>query len=359
MPELFSDRSKCFGCEACSACCPSGAIKMVADAEGFAYPVIDAALCTECGRCVDVCPAGKGVSPCEQHFFAVRTLSEDVLYKSTSGGAFSLIADAILKIGGIVCGAVYDEDFNVVHVVSEDIAPMRKPKYVQSSLGGCYDQLSTAVKDGRPVLFTGTPCQCDAVRSYFGDDSSIYYAALVCRGVGSPALWKDYVKFLEKNGPLTSYCSRDKRRADDAHTVAYIVGGSEMTVQYLSDPFSRIYAKELSLRPSCYQCPYATIDKTFDFVIGDFWGVEKAFPELADGRGTSLVITGSARSYQMILSMKESAVILETDREHVKQPALEIPAKAGMLRRFLMKDIAAKGPDGICDIAAILKKYGS
>ncbi len=358
MDKPYVSKDKCFGCEACSYACPVSAIKMEPDEEGFLYPVIDASVCIDCGNCSGICPSEPD-APASLRFFALRTLDNDILYKSTSGGAFSLIANYVLEKNGVICGAVYDDDYRVIHKVSDDIAPMRKPKYVQSSIGSSFESIKAALAESRPVLFTGTPCQCEAVKNVFLSDENIIYAALVCRGVASPKLWGDYVKYLQKDGRLTSYCSRDKRKNDDAHTVAYTVGGKETAVQYLSDPFSRIYAKELPLRPSCYQCPYACVDKSFDFVIGDFWGVEKVFPEFADGKGTSLVITGSDKASEILSALEDKAIIKETQKENVMQPALASPAKASMLRRFLFKDVATAGPDGICDIPNILKKYGS
>ncbi|HJG31211.1 MAG TPA: 4Fe-4S binding protein [Collinsella ihuae] len=55
LPELYRDRSECCGCTACAAACPRDAIAMESDEEGFAYPVVDAALCIRCRRCMDVC----------------------------------------------------------------------------------------------------------------------------------------------------------------------------------------------------------------------------------------------------------------------------------------------------------------
>lgn len=55
LPELYRDRSECCGCTACAAACPRNAIAMEPDEEGFAYPVVDAALCIRCMRCEDAC----------------------------------------------------------------------------------------------------------------------------------------------------------------------------------------------------------------------------------------------------------------------------------------------------------------
>jgi len=124
------------------------------------------------------------------------------------------------------------------------------------------------------------------------------------------------------------------------------------------EPLSRLYMKCLTLRPSCYQCPYTRWELPFDLTIGDFWGVEKAYPELADGMGTSLVIARTEAGKALLERTRPYAMVLESSREAADQPALQEPAKETLLRKLLFRDFARKGPEGCCDISLILKKYG-
>lgn len=55
-PILFDKKSDCCGCAACAMICPKNAISMVADNEGFEYPVINEELCINCKICTGVCP---------------------------------------------------------------------------------------------------------------------------------------------------------------------------------------------------------------------------------------------------------------------------------------------------------------
>jgi len=334
-------------------------IAMTADEEGFSYPVIDAERCVDCGKCQAACPALSAPEGCAGRAFAVRAEEEALLRASTSGGAFSLLAEQILAQGGLVCGAVFDEKFRVRHVLSDDIAPMRKAKYVQSDMDGAYAAVAEALAAGRRVLFTGTPCQCDGMLRYFGEKpAGLLLAALVCRGVQSPGLWRDYVAYLEKGGPLQAYCFRDKRSCNDGHTVAFTVGGQERAMPMGRDAFCRIYLKCLALRPSCHRCPYTRWELPFDLTIGDFWGIEKTRPELADGKGTSLVIARTEAALKLLDAAGARAVVLESSREDAQQEALQTPAKETILRKLLFRDYARKGEDGCCDIPLILKKYG-
>lgn len=359
MMQLYSQKNACFGCSACQAVCPNRAITMEPDAEGFFYPVIDPEKCIDCGSCAAVCPAVHPPEGTAGVAYAVRCNDMDLLKNSSSGGAFSLIARQILQSGGLVCGAVFDEAFRVCHVLSDDIAPMRKSKYVQSDLQGVYDAIRQALAAGKQVLFTGTPCQCDGVLHYFGQQpDGLILVALVCRGVQSPGLWADYTASIARNGQLEAYCFRDKRSRNGGHTVAYTTGGTEKAVPMDKDSFSRLYLKCLTLRPSCYRCPYTRWELPFDLTIGDFWGIEKIRPELEDGMGTSLVIARTEAGRALLKAVSPHALVLESSREEADQPALQIPAKESILRKLLFRDYAKKDADGHCDIPLILKKYG-
>ena len=359
MIRLFESKDACFGCGACRAVCPNGAIQMVSDEEGFAYPLVDPQKCVECEACVESCPGKHPIPGTAGTAFAVRCKDLHLLQSSTSGGAFSLIAQQILDRGGLVCGAVFDEAFCVKHILSDDIAPMRKSKYVQSDLQDIYGDIRQALAEGKQVLFTGTPCQCDGVRHYFGaQPQGLILMALVCRGVQSPGLWKDYVNYLSDGEPLRAYCFRDKRLKNDGHTVAYTTSRGEQAMPMSKDPFSRLYVKCLTLRPSCYSCPYTRWELPFDLTMGDFWGIEKVRPELNDGMGVSLVIARTKAGRDLLESSKSHGLVLEMERDAADQIALNEPAKQSILRKLLFRDFARKGASGVCDVPMILKKYG-
>lgn len=358
MQKLYDFPAECFGCGACAYACSTEAIKMEPDKEGFVYPAVDETLCTDCGICREVCPIRKDISSEGVRFYALRCKDPDLLSQSTSGGAFSVIASQIIKNGGLVCGAVFDETFTVRHILSGNISPMRKSKYVQSSLSDSFQAIEEALAAGTQVLFSGTPCQCHAMKQCFPGNRNLLTMTLICRGVMSPLLWEEYCRYLEKDGTLTAFCFRDKRRDNDAHTVAYMIGGKEHTSGFSEHPLTRIYTKELSLRPSCYHCPYVSCEKDFDFTIGDFWGAENVFPEYADGKGLSLVITGGLRAEEILNAVQEEAFVRETTKEKALQPALTSPAKESMLRKFLFRQLETRADHGHCDMETLLKIYG-
>lgn len=359
MRPLYEEKARCFGCGACEAACPAGAVSMARDGEGFPYPVLNAALCRNCGACETVCPAKHPLDRAEGRFYALRCKDGALLDRSTSGGAFSLLAGEVLDRGGLVCGACFDGGFTVRHVLSRDIAPMRKSKYVQSDLSGCYGAVREALDGGRQVFFTGTPCQCHALERYLGGRrEGLVLAALVCWGVQPPGLWEAYVSWLGRDGALEAYDFRDNRRRDDGHTVSWTLSGRPFSRPMGEDPFSRLYNRRLVHRPSCYRCPYRSPEAGFDFTLGDFWGIERIRPELADGRGTSLVIARGDGARSLVEGLSAKALVLPCRREEALQSALTASQPEPRLRRALFRDFAREQRRGRSPFPLLLKRYG-
>ena len=172
MTRIENLSSKCVGCGVCAKVCTCDAITLRADSTGFLYPHIDNEKCVSCGACEDICPALNEINKVESKYYAVRCGDEEMLQKSTSGGAFSLIADQIISDGGLVCGAVFDEEFKVKHIISSDYYQMRKSKYVQSDIAEVVDEIKKIISDGKKILFSGTPCQCHAIKNYIGQNEN-------------------------------------------------------------------------------------------------------------------------------------------------------------------------------------------
>ena len=358
MPNLFTDKNQCFGCFACSESCPEHTISMKPDAEGFLYPQIDQERCIECGLCTSVCLIDNEVSGNKGNVYALRCKDSDLLFKSSSGGAFSVLANTILEEGGLVCGAAFDQYFHVRHVLGKDIDAMRKSKYVQSDKEGIYTKVKEVLNEGITVLFTGTPCECHAMKKIAGDDKNLITAAIVCRGVASPGLWSEYVKWLSGDDRLEEFCFRDKRVNNNGHTVSYKTGKEERALPMDQEPFSVMYLRCLTLRPSCYTCPYTRRELPFDMTIGDFWGAEKYFRELTDGKGLSLVITRSEAGERLLEKARKEADIYECPEDIELQEALRQSAPKSMLRKLLFKDYDGMKKGEGMSMDLFLKKYG-
>ncbi|MCD7857037.1 MAG: 4Fe-4S dicluster domain-containing protein [Clostridiales bacterium] len=118
----IKEKKKCCGCGGCMNVCPRHCITMKADNEGFLYPEIDKDVCVNCGLCEKVCP----VTNCqpdtslEQAAYLVQNKDETVRRESTSGGAFTAIAEYVINQDGVVFGAAYDDKFRVHHMYVEE-----------------------------------------------------------------------------------------------------------------------------------------------------------------------------------------------------------------------------------------------
>ena len=310
----------CSGCGACASICPKACISMVADGEGFAFPSIDSQKCIECGGCLKRGPAENkdpsGNRPLESMVLQDKDCVS--LQKSTSGGAFACIARSILKQGGVVFGAAYDESLKVSHIAVTDIADLPKlqgSKYVASDLNDSYKDVKASLKEGRRVLFSGTPCQVAGLKSFLGaDPETLLTVDLVCHGVPSQKLFRKYIKWLgEKKGfPIKAFCFRSKR------FYGWSIGGEcsdgkrNYAINPDCDPYYATFLRGETFRKSCYTCKFANMSRQGDFTVGDFWGfynMKESF-SFASQKGMSLLLVNSPKGMDALKLLENEASVV-------------------------------------------------
>lgn len=353
----------CCGCTACESICPHGAITMKPDGMGFLYPSVDSSRCVDCGLCEKVCGFNRRIASegaeSNQQFYAIRHRDLDEIRRSRSGAAFPAVSDLIIRDGGVVYGAAFDSDFNVVHrraATLEERDCFRGSKYVQSDMRGVFRQVRKDLSDGLTVLFSGTPCQVDGLRNYIGKRLSekLYLADIVCHGVPAPAVWKGYLEHLEKKegDKMTSADFRDKEKFGwSVMSECFTFSGGK---KIYSDSFSCLFIKDLISRPACSVCPYADTRRPGDITFGDFWGWEHAVPGFnADDRGVSLVITSTEKGRRLLDAAKDRLEMIPVAKEQCLQPALCRPFPAEKESRRVEEDFKARGYDYIS------RKYGN
>lgn len=203
----ITDKSQCCGCTACASICAHDAITMQPDALGFLYPVVDKDKCVDCGLCEKVCAFNDhydtSLNLSQPDAYAARHKDMQEVETSRSGAAFIAISDYVLENGGVVYGAGYADHFRVVHkraTTKEERDEFKGSKYVQSDLDHVFRQVKKDLKDGLTVLFSGTPCQTAGLNSYIGKKlrENLILVDIVCHGVPSPYMWRDYIAYLEK-----------------------------------------------------------------------------------------------------------------------------------------------------------------
>jgi coenzyme F420-reducing hydrogenase beta subunit len=322
---LGEDFVSCTGCAACVAACPQSAISMQQNDEGFLYPNINMGLCSNCDLCRDICPVNQGnlfstkrneeSSKKPLAVFAAWHLNEEIRLNSSSGGVFTALADEVLARKGVVFGAAFDENFVVNHISienSDDLHKLRGSKYIQSVIRpSTYQSIRTLLIQNRPVLFSGTPCQVAGLHSFLGKPyDNLFCCDIACHGVPSPKVFEAYKKNMEEQ--YAAKITRISFRRKDCGWKRYSVLLSfDNNTEYLrtanGDPFILGFLKNIYLRPSCYNCKFASTDRSGDLTIADFWGVANTYPEYDnDDKGTSLILVNTAKGKQLLNNCKNN-----------------------------------------------------
>lgn len=318
MEYIFERKEDCCGCTACYNVCPKEAIKIEPDREGFLYPKIDQSLCIDCQLCKKVCPVINEKSlknKIEGDFYLSKHKSEDTLKNSTSGGAFTAISDIFLKEEGIICGVDFDDNFCIVHEMTETKEGrdrFRFSKYVQSKLGDIFPKIKEKLAEGRKVLFSGTPCQCAGLKAFIGNSplkENLYICDLICHSVPSPFIWEEFKKVLEKeNGGVIDEVHFRTKKLDWNRTnsnKSFLFSTTAMNEVQGDERFYKMFFGLLSIsRPSCSACRFTDTHRVSDITIADYFGIEEFAPEKYDKRGLSLVIVNNEKGEEILNKMK-------------------------------------------------------
>lgn len=292
----INDKKDCTGCHACASVCPVQCITLSADTEGFRYPEVEAKRCIACGRCERTCPVLHPYAEhCPMAVYASKNVDEEVRMQSSSGGLFTPLAEEILRRGGIVFGARFDDSWRVVHSYTETVeglSSLRGTKYVQSYIGDTFKQARNFLKQGRWVLFTGTPCQVAGLKHYLHRDyERLLTVEVVCHGVPSPKVWSTYLNGIITNGErITCVDMRCKSTGWSAYSMQIAsTHGMLYNGKACRNIYSRGFLADFYLRPSCHACPAKQGRSGADVILGDYWGIRTLYPSMDDDRGVSLV----------------------------------------------------------------------
>lgn len=331
-PPRLADRGRCTGCTACAAGCPKDAITMVRDSEGFSYPAVDLNACIHCGRCTAICPILRQREPMPlPAAFAAWNADDQIRRHSTSGGAFTALAEYILEGGGVVYGAALDGKQHLRHVAcfrKEDLWRLRGAKYVQSDLGQTFREIRETLKK-RPVLFSGTPCQVDGLYRFLGGKpENLTTCDLVCHGVPSPGVWEDMVRSMErrKGKAIQSVRFRDKVTGwKDSHLTLIYGDGTVDSAPLFATEYGRAFGRALFLRPCCHRCAYTNLNRPGDFTLGDFWGLgPDELPE-QQTRGVSLLLVNSPHGSYLFDQLPLRRQAFPIERAVAGNPRLAFP----------------------------------
>lgn len=315
--QIYDKKRNCSGCTACASACPVNAICMKADEKGFLYPQVDYLVCIHCNKCMQICPIrnkqrseekGNNTEK-EQNIrcFAMRLTDEEKLSKSTSGGVFRGLAEAVIEAGGSVYGAAYGNDNIVTHIRVDSVDALWKlqgSKYVQSNVRGIFCQVKADLEANRQVLFSGTACQIEGLYAFLGHKyETLITIDVICFGVPSPMLWRKFLREEYKNYSECSFNMRDKISGWKNSSFTVERNGQRIGQCKNNDvSFLRVFYGAYGLRDSCYACAFKNLLHKSDLTIGDCWAAETLGIEMAqDDKGLSLVVVNSDKGMHALV----------------------------------------------------------
>ena len=294
----IKDKEKCCGCAACFEVCPKKCIQMKEDEEGFLYPEVDENQCMGCGLCEKVCPMIEKYyndsMKCDSYGAYSKNLEDRMA--SSSGGVFGIISSYVLERDGVVCGAAYDNEWNVSHILvdtSKELKRLRGSKYVQSINNGIYFLVKKELVKGRIVLYSGTACQVAGLKKYLQKDyENLITIDVLCHGVPTPKIWKKYINEIQmyNKSRITNINLRNKTNGWRNYNVKICFENNKnINEMFVENDYMKLFLNNICLRPSCHACKYKELQRPSDITIGDYWGIEKQMPEMDDDKGISIV----------------------------------------------------------------------
>ena len=343
LKEIEDSDKFCTGCAACDNVCPVGAIEMIPGELGFVSPFINNTLCIQCDMCRKACPVlnlpekEDKILKC----YAVQA-NDEVRKKSSSGGAFTLFAEEILRCGGAVVGAAMGDDCKVSHIEIESIKELgrlRKSKYVQSDIGKVYRQVKKLRAENRLVLFSGTPCQAAALKNVLDKDEGegVFIIDTLCHGVPSYQMLRDYIDASQKKEvESVEFRTKEKGwRNSSRNMFLNYKDNTRIMEKYELNEYEQGFHSELILRNCCYECQFAELPHVSDITLGDYWGIRERDAMLDDDGGTSAVIINSLKGYQLFEKiLKNISLYRETPVEWLVDNRIHDEIKGNISRRY-------------------------
>lgn len=354
----ITDKQNCCGCTACVQRCPKQCIRLDEDAEGFLYPNVNEEACVKCGLCEKVCPILNQADKLPAlEVLAVKNPNEEERMNSSSGGLFLPLAREVINKGGVVFGAVYDEHWEVHHVCAEkieDVYPMIGSKYLQSRIENTYKEAEIFLKQGREVLFVGSPCQIAGLRTFLRNKEypNLLAVDFLCHGVPSPGVWRRYLaetyggydaedqnrlqatdgkntvllSSLNAKSPIGDIKFREKEE-DGWKKFRFVVRKKSASKAdqnsvlssdiHYNNPFMRGFLSDIYLRPSCYECKCKNGVNHSDLTIGDYWAARVTDQDFDDDKGVGLVLVNTSKGKKYFDGLNMTVRNSTLDKAHL------------------------------------------
>lgn len=319
------------GCGACVSACPVNAIRLTGDEYGVYRAQVDEKKCIHCGKCSKVCaavelPRNRNDNPPKAYAF----ISSDPATRreSSSGGAFTALAKTILRQGGVVVGAAWNEEFTINHILidnEQDLPKLQKSKYLQSYMGDVCKQIKASLLNGKKVLFCGTPCQVAGVKKFIGPDcDNLILVDVFCANCSSAGLFKKYLTENHNVSEISQYDFRYKVPEEpiwNCNNVKITMKNGENVTEANNDYLQVFHSCSLSLSSQCMSCKYQGTARQGDLTLGDCWGIQHYDSAIDVSMGVSAILVNNSKGRQVFDAIPESelGVLKEVPFEVVKK----------------------------------------
>lgn len=324
----ITDKKLCSGCGACASICPQKCINIIHDQEGFRYPKVEEDKCIKCGLCIKVCPIINVRENKNNPLSVCGAVNKNfsILKSSSSGGVFTELAKYILSSGGVVFGATYDKDVNVIHSFiekEEDIYKMRGSKYAESNTNEVYIKVKEFLNSGRLVLFSGTPCQIAGLKFFLGKEfENLITCDFICLGVPSNKIYNAYKSYYERkySSKVTNIEFRNKKDGwVHFNMVFHFENDKKKYILRYMNPYILTFYKAYSIRPSCYKCKFRGLNSGSDIKLADFWRARESKQPSYNFYGVSHVFINTKKGERIFEKIKDNFDLTNSDYEEALQ----------------------------------------
>ncbi len=339
----------CSGCGACHDACLFNAITMENSGSlGHVYPKINQKLCKDCGKCAKVCP-NNVIPPKNKAFsvYAAWNINSHSRNTSSSGGIADAFYNEFLKKNALIVGVKFTQECRAELCISDcfdDILSFKGSKYVQATTDGLYTKILVMLELGKIILFIGTPCQCAALQNFIPEKrkSNLFIIDIICHGVPSYRLLEDYIKTKNNQQQIDRVVFRDR----DGYLFQTKKNEKVLYSQRCwNDEFITLYLRGYLCRDSCYQCPYANLDRMSDITIGDFWGLGREKKTDYTTQKVSCVLVNSPKGNKMLDMIRDKVFIEERELKEavLGNPQLQYPTSPAPERDSFIKNYSIYG----------------
>ena len=290
----------CVGCGACVKACPVKCISLNISHRGEYRPVINYSQCKQCGACNKVCL----LENCNIEKYKVQNTyfgwEKDIADRknSSSGGLAFSFSKYIIESGGAVVGATFDSEWNVEHIIVDKIEDLRKiqgSKYVESRIDGVLNDVKKLLIDGIKVLFFGVPCQIYALKSFLKHKyDNLICVEVFCHGAPRIGVFKKYISYMSgKYGQLKSFNFRSKKNGWATASYEMKFEKKNIIQKHSDNIFHLMFGYHNSIRTNCFKCICRGYERVADISLGDFWGIEKFYPDIDTKDGVSVILVNT------------------------------------------------------------------